>query len=61
MNFENLIDDYWHLGAHQSDLAKEGDFIKFQLMTRTVVLYNDGADIIAFDNICPHRGTKFFL
>jgi phenylpropionate dioxygenase-like ring-hydroxylating dioxygenase large terminal subunit len=61
MNFENLIDDYWHLAAHQSDLAKEGDFIKFQLISRTVVLYNDGADIIAFDNICPHRGTKFFL
>lgn len=61
INFEALIVNYWHLGAHENELSKEGDYIKFTFFDSDVVLYNDGSEIIAFDNICPHRGTKFFI
>jgi phenylpropionate dioxygenase-like ring-hydroxylating dioxygenase large terminal subunit len=60
MNINNLIENFWHLGCHNYELATEGDYIKFQFLGRDVVLYNDGASIVAFDNICPHRGAKFF-
>jgi phenylpropionate dioxygenase-like ring-hydroxylating dioxygenase large terminal subunit len=44
-----------------SELSREGDYIKFNLLDKDVVLYNDGLEILAFDNVCPHRGARFFL
>lgn len=61
INFEDLIASYWHFGAHENELSNEGDYIKFNLFDTEVVLYNDGLEIIAFDNMCPHRGAKFFI
>jgi phenylpropionate dioxygenase-like ring-hydroxylating dioxygenase large terminal subunit len=61
INFDGLINDYWHFCAHTSELSKAGDFIKYSFYNEDVVIYNDGKEIIAFDNICPHRGAKLFL
>lgn len=60
IKFNHLINDYWHFCAHSSELSKPGDYIKFKFFDEEVVIYNDGNSIIAFDNICPHRGAKFF-
>jgi phenylpropionate dioxygenase-like ring-hydroxylating dioxygenase large terminal subunit len=61
IKFDCLINDYWHFCANTSELSKAGDFIKFNFLDDEVVIYNDGSGIIAFDNICPHRGTRFFI
>jgi phenylpropionate dioxygenase-like ring-hydroxylating dioxygenase large terminal subunit len=55
-----LIDSYWHFGCLSGELSSEGDYILHRLGDRDVVLYHDGNEVIAFDNRCPHRGTKFF-
>ncbi|MDD0811811.1 Rieske 2Fe-2S domain-containing protein [Curvibacter sp. RS43] len=60
MSLTHLIKDHWHFAAHQADLKHEGDFIKFNLLGEDVVVYNDGQQVIAFDNVCPHRGARFF-
>lgn len=60
INFDGLVNNYWHLCAHASELSKPGDFIKYQFFDNEVVIYNDGSGVIAFDNICPHRGAKFY-
>jgi nitrite reductase/ring-hydroxylating ferredoxin subunit len=60
INFKNLINNFWHFGAHSSELSNVGDYIKLNFLGEDVVLYNDGKSIIAFDNICPHRGASFF-
>jgi nitrite reductase/ring-hydroxylating ferredoxin subunit len=60
IKLNHLINDYWHFCAHSSELSKPGDYIKFSFFDEEVVIYNDGSGIIAFDNICPHRGAKFF-
>lgn len=61
INFDRLINDYWHFCAHTTELSKPGDYIKYNFFDEEVVVYNDGSSIIAFDNICPHRGTRFFI
>ena len=58
---EALIRDYWHLVAHRSELAEPGDFVRLDWALGEVVLHNDAGEIIAFDNVCPHRGGRFFV
>lgn len=60
LNEKNLIERYWHLGCLDSDLSREGDYLLIDIGSQQVVLYHDGTEVIAFDNLCPHRGTKFF-
>ncbi len=57
---ETLIRDYWHLAAHRSELARPGDFVRLDWAAGELVLHNDGGEVIAFDNVCPHRGGRFF-
>lgn len=57
---ETLIRDYWHLVAHRSELAGPGDYVRLQWALGEVVLHNDEGEVIAFDNVCPHRGGRFF-
>lgn len=55
-----LIENYWHFGCHVDELREEGDYLLYNLDGLDVAIYHDGKEIIAFDNRCPHRGTKFF-
>jgi phenylpropionate dioxygenase-like ring-hydroxylating dioxygenase large terminal subunit len=55
-----LWEENWHLLAHRSELAESRDFVRFDVAGREVVVYNDGASVIAFDNRCPHRGARIF-
>jgi phenylpropionate dioxygenase-like ring-hydroxylating dioxygenase large terminal subunit len=56
-----LTHDYWHLVAHRSELARPGDYVRLDWPLGELVLFNDEGEIIAFDNICPHRGGRFFV
>lgn len=51
----------WHMVAHRSELAHDRDFVRLEWLLGDLVLYNDKGDVIAFDNVCPHRGARFFL
>jgi len=55
-----LIRDYWHLVAHRSELADPGDFVRLDWAAGELVLHNDEGEVIAFDNVCPHRGGRYF-
>jgi len=55
---EILINDFWHLVAHKSELKENQDFIKLKLSSKEIVVFNDNGVLVAFDNLCPHRGTR---
>jgi phenylpropionate dioxygenase-like ring-hydroxylating dioxygenase large terminal subunit len=55
-----LWEDNWHLVGHRSELAAQRDFVHFQIGRQEVAVFNDGASVVAFDNRCPHRGTRIF-
>lgn len=55
-----LWEDYWHLICHRSELPSHGDFQRVEILDFEVVVFNDGGELIAFDNICPHRGARIF-
>ncbi|MBM9403566.1 Rieske 2Fe-2S domain-containing protein [Gluconacetobacter azotocaptans] len=55
-----LVRTCWHLVAHRRELCQDRDFLRLEWALGELVLYNDKGEIIAFDNICPHRGARFF-
>jgi len=57
---QTLTRRYWHLVAHRGELKASGDYIRLDWPLGELVLYNDEGQLIAFDNICPHRGGLFF-
>jgi len=56
-----LLTTFWHLVAHRSELAEPGAFLRLDWALGDLVLHNDEGQIIAFDNVCPHRGARFFV
>jgi len=56
----DLIRSYWHPIAHKSELSNDRDFVRFDISDFEVVIINDKGDFVAFDNLCPHRGARFF-
>lgn len=55
-----LRDQFWHLLCHRSELPANGDYLKLTWLGEEVVVYNDQDNLVVFDNLCPHRGTRFF-
>ena len=51
----------WHLVAHRSELAEDRDYLRLHWPLGDLVLFNDRGTVLAFDNLCPHRGARFFL
>lgn len=57
---DDLVRSYWHPIAHKSELANDRDFVRFNIKDFEVVVINDKGNYVAFDNLCPHRGARFF-
>jgi nitrite reductase/ring-hydroxylating ferredoxin subunit len=56
----SLARDWWHLVAHRNELRDSGDYVRLQWPLGDLLLYNDAGEVIATDNVCPHRGARFF-
>ncbi len=61
LNDENLFffNNFWHLLCHEKEVEKNNTFICIKHEPFDLILYNDQNKLICFDNICPHRGSKF--
>lgn len=57
---KELWDRHWHLLCHRSELPERNHYVRFDILDEEVVVFHDGLDLIAFDNRCPHRGTRIF-
>jgi len=55
-----LRNNYWHLLGHRTELPESGEFLKLNWLSDEVVVFNDHGEMLVFDNLCPHRGTRFF-
>lgn len=58
---DRLVRDCWHLVAHRCEVARPGDYLRLDWPLGELVLFNDEGAIVAFDNLCPHRGARFFV
>lgn len=61
MSFDSeLFKHYWHLVAHRRELLQANDFVKFDTPLGELVIFNDHGTLVAFDNKCPHRGSRIY-
>ncbi len=56
----SLVQEYWHLLCHRRELPAKGDYLRFETAAGEIVVFNDGSDLVAFDNRCPHRGARIY-
>ncbi|MBW8756810.1 MAG: Rieske 2Fe-2S domain-containing protein [Burkholderiales bacterium] len=56
----SLLRGYWHLVCHRRELPEAGDYLRLETAIGDIVVFNDGQDLIAFDNRCPHRGARIY-
>jgi len=56
----HLWETYWHLVCHRAELPAPGDYLRLPVLAEEIVVFNDQGDLLAFDNRCPHRGTRIF-
>ncbi len=61
MDFDqSLMRDYWHLLCHRNELPQPDDYLRFETCIGDVVVFNDGNDLVVYDNRCPHRGALMY-
>jgi phenylpropionate dioxygenase-like ring-hydroxylating dioxygenase large terminal subunit len=58
---DTLKNECWHLVCHRHELPAHNDFLRMPWRGEDLVVYNDSGELIVFDNLCPHRGTRFFV
>jgi phenylpropionate dioxygenase-like ring-hydroxylating dioxygenase large terminal subunit len=58
---ETLSRHWWHLVAHRCEVAQPQAFVRLKWALGDLVLFNDEGQVLAFDNQCPHRGTRLFM
>ena len=58
---ENIFRRSWLLGCTADDLPNIGDYLLLQLGKYSVILYNTGNTIAAYQNVCPHRFNRIFV
>jgi len=56
-----LVSKYWHPICLKSEIFNNNDFMRFEILGFELIVYNDNGHIIVFDNLCPHRGARFFM
>ncbi len=59
MTDRELRDHFWHPICHRSEVPGPGDFVRLTWLDEEVVAWNDGGNVIVFDNVCPHRGARY--
>ena len=54
-----LSRQYWHLVAHRRELPANNDYLKLKWAAGDVVVFNDGGDLVAFDQSLPAQRNAF--
>ena len=56
---ESVFYGSWRLAAHQSELARPGDFVTVDFCDESLLLLRDGhGELRGFYNVCQHRGHR---
>jgi phenylpropionate dioxygenase-like ring-hydroxylating dioxygenase large terminal subunit len=51
----------WLFGCMKDDLPNENDYFVLEIAKFSVIFYNNGQNIVALQNVCPHRFNRIVL
>ncbi len=59
LEFERILKPSWQIACHVNSVPRKGDFLAFEIGPESIfVLRNRDDRIVAFHNVCRHRGTR---
>jgi phenylpropionate dioxygenase-like ring-hydroxylating dioxygenase large terminal subunit len=59
LEFERILKPSWQIACHVNSVPGKGDYLAFELGAESLfVLRNRDDRIVAFHNVCRHRGTR---
>lgn len=57
---KNIFCTQWLYACLITDVEKFRDYFVVEIMGRSVIIFNNGKTIKAFQNVCPHRFNRIF-
>ena len=59
LEYESLWPKVWQVACREEEFHQVGDFVEYEIGDQSVVVFKIGeAEYRAYDNACPHRGTR---
>ena len=59
--WEGMWTRAWLIAGPRSDLRESGDYFRFDVGRESIIVAQDGDEVRAFYNVCPHRGNQLVL
>jgi phenylpropionate dioxygenase-like ring-hydroxylating dioxygenase large terminal subunit len=60
VELERVFNENWLFGCLTSEIPKKNDYYLFELGKYSVIIYNNGKEIVALQNMCSHRFNRIF-
>ena len=57
---KNIFSNRWIFACLLNEVSNEKDFFVLNVAETSIIVYNNGKEIKAFQNACPHRFNKIF-
>ncbi|MBT7801566.1 MAG: aromatic ring-hydroxylating dioxygenase subunit alpha [Tateyamaria sp.] len=59
---KHIFTTHWQIACHISDIPDAGNYITFDLFKeRAIILRNNDFEVLAYHNICRHRGSRLVI
>lgn len=58
--FQKIFSNQWLFACMTADVAEQKDYFVFEIMGKSVIVYNSRDGLKAFQNVCPHRFNLIF-
>jgi phenylpropionate dioxygenase-like ring-hydroxylating dioxygenase large terminal subunit len=60
IEIEKIFKSNWLFGCMKDAIPNKNDYVTVELHKHSVILYNNGTEIVALQNVCPHRFNRIF-
>jgi phenylpropionate dioxygenase-like ring-hydroxylating dioxygenase large terminal subunit len=57
---KSVFQNTWLYACLKSEVPHKSDYITLEVGNRSLIIYNNGEEIKAFQNLCPHRFYRIF-
>lgn len=57
---ESVFKSNWLFGCMVDDIPNRNDYFVLEIHKYSIIFYNNGKEINAFKNVCPHRFNRIF-
>jgi phenylpropionate dioxygenase-like ring-hydroxylating dioxygenase large terminal subunit len=57
---ESVFKNLWLFGCLTTDIPNKNDYYVIELGKHSIIIYNNGNDIVALQNMCSHRFNRIF-